>query len=95
MYTQKNNVDDCDSASDILCELEINEDDYYTALGISKENDYELHLAKPQIHVSSINILTVVCYPGKQIWMYSLFSVNTRLLHTCFLIYENPKMNVL
>ena len=34
----KNNVDDCDSIFDILCELEINKDDYYTALGISKNN---------------------------------------------------------
>ena len=95
LYPQKNNVDDFDGASDILCELKINKDDYYTPLAISKDNDYELHFAKPQIHVSSTNILTVVCYPGKQIWMYSLFSVNTRLFHTCFLIYENPKVNVL
>ena len=58
---QKNNVDDCDSISDILRELEINEDDYYTALGISKDNDYELHLVRPQIHVLSATILKVVC----------------------------------
>ena len=58
---QKNNVDDCDSISDILRELEINEDDYYTALGISKDNDYELHLVRPQIHVLPATILKVVC----------------------------------
>ena len=58
---QKNNVDDCDSISDILRELEINEDDYYTALGISKDNDYELHLVRPQIHVLLATILKVVC----------------------------------
>ena len=58
---QKNNVDDCDSISDILRELEINEDDYYTALGISKDNDYELHLVRPKIHVFSATILKVVC----------------------------------
>ena len=47
MYPAKNNVDKCDSISDILRELEINEDDYYTALGISKDDDYELHLVRP------------------------------------------------
>ena len=46
LYPEKNNVDDCDSISDILRELAINEDDYYTALGISKDNDYELHLVR-------------------------------------------------
>ena len=44
LYPVKNNVDDCDSISDILCELEIKEDDYYTDVGISKDNNYELHL---------------------------------------------------
>ena len=47
MYPAKNNVDKCDSISDILRELEINEDDYYTALGISKDDDYKLHLVRP------------------------------------------------
>ena len=61
MYTQKNNVDDCDSASDILCELEINEDDYYTALGISKDNDYELHLVRRPNSCLATTILKVVC----------------------------------
>ena len=61
LYPAKNNVDDCDSISDILRELEINEDDCYTALGISKDNDYEFHLVRPQIHVLSTTLLKVVC----------------------------------
>lgn len=32
IYPAKNNVDACDSNSYIFCELEINEDDHYTAL---------------------------------------------------------------
>ena len=32
---------------EILSELEIEEDDYYRALSISKDNDYELHLIRP------------------------------------------------
>ena len=47
MHSAKNNVDDCDSISDILCELETNKDDWYTGLGISKGNDYELYLVWP------------------------------------------------
>ena len=46
LYHAKNDVDGCDSHSDILCELEIKENDYYTALEISKDNDYELHLVQ-------------------------------------------------
>ena len=46
LYLAKNTVDDCDTISDILRELEINEDDFYTALEISKDNDYELHLLR-------------------------------------------------
>ena len=47
MYSAKDNVDVCDSISEILRELEINENDYFTNLGISKDNDYELHLVRP------------------------------------------------
>ena len=32
LYPEKSNSDDCDSISDFLHKLEINEDDYYTAL---------------------------------------------------------------
>ena len=57
LYPAKNN----DSISDILREIEINEDDCYTALGISKDNDYEFHLVRPQIHVLATTLLKVVC----------------------------------
>ena len=61
LYPVKNNVDDCDSISDILCELEINEDDYYTDVGISKDNNYELHLVRRPNSCLSTTILKVVC----------------------------------
>ena len=54
-YPAEDDVDDCYSISDILRELEINEDGYYTDLEISKDNDYELRL------VSSTTILKMVC----------------------------------
>ena len=31
----------------IVIVFQNNEDDYYNALGISKDNDYELHLVRP------------------------------------------------
>ena len=54
-YPAEDDVDDWYSISDILRELEINEDGYYTDLEISKDNDYELRL------VSSTTILKMVC----------------------------------
>ena len=54
-YPAEDDVDDWYSISDILRELETNEDGYYTDLEISKDNDYELRL------VSSTTILKMVC----------------------------------
>lgn len=31
----------------IVIVFHINQDEYYNALGISKDNDYELHLVRP------------------------------------------------
>ena len=46
LYPAKNNIDNCGTISDILKSLEIDVEDYYNALAISKDNDYELHLIR-------------------------------------------------
>ena len=44
-----------------FCELEINDNDYYTILGISKDNDYKLHLVRRPNSCLATTILKVVC----------------------------------
>ena len=43
----KDNFEEPPTISQILSELEIDEEDYYRALSVSKDNDYELHLIRP------------------------------------------------
>ena len=96
MYPAKNNVDDGDSILDILREFYINEDDYYNALGISKDNDYELHL----VRIPNSCFVNNYFKSGLLAWQANMDikpvnTMNTMLVHTCVLIFQNPKMNVL
>ena len=46
------------TTDEILLKLDISKEDYYHALSISVDHNYELHLIRPPNHVLSITILT-------------------------------------
>ena len=79
---------------EILLKLDISKEDYYYALSISVDDDYELHLIRPPNSCLSITILTQVEGHGKQIWLYNQPSMSIKLLHIYVPIFQNLKISV-
>ena len=44
---QHNNFEEVPTINEILQELQISEDDYYKALSISNDSDFQIHLKRP------------------------------------------------
>ena len=51
LNSQHENFEEIPNIKEILRELRITEHDYYKALSISDDSDYQIHLKRPQITV--------------------------------------------
>ena len=78
--------------SEILQQLNITPEDYYNALSISSDNDFQMHLKCQPNECFINNYFAEGCRHGKQELIVSLYSVTIRQLLICVLTFLRPKM---
>ena len=89
----RNDFTEIKSISKVLKEFNISEEEYESALKISDDNGFRLHLRQP----TALSVITLikVCLHGKRILTISQYLITIKLSLICVVIYLNKRMNVL
>ena len=91
---QKENYKPSPTIDEILLKLYISKEDYYQALFISVDDDYELHLIGPPNSCFVNNHFDRGLRPWQRIWIFNQSSMSKQLLHICIPIFQNLKISV-